>query len=369
MFEGDEDINIVTDDAPIGGILATQLPSLALTPRCDSGFASGSLVSSLVSSPQPQLTNPMCTPPVQYQRQESGFSEAIVEPFEQLNIAPVPKPSSPKHEKLQAPTPYFAEYYEPDSDGDCQLHLAIASGFVEVVFALIRMAPHPSYLDIQNNELYAPLHIAVLMNQPGMVRRLVVAGATSEIRDLEGNTPLHLAAKRGYLECAEALLRSVSNQELREAAVTADSVQCQSVIDLKNYHGEHCVHLATFGQHTNFLRLLSWNGADMNATEGRSGKTALHYAVNKRDLNLVGFLATGCRVNLNVRDWSGRTPLQCALINGDQDIVAILAAIPGCDTTPEDIMEDLDEDIEDDEFSRESWGDIEVNGIPVESTA
>jgi len=368
MFEEEE---IVTDDAPVGGIIATQLPSLSLPPRCDSGFASGSLQGSLVASPQQQLTNPMCTPAVQYHRQESGFCEAIVDNFEQLNIsiAPVPEPSPQKHEKVQAPTPYFAEYYEPDSDGDCQLHLAIASGFVEVVFALIRMAPHPSYLDIQNNELYAPLHIAVLMNQPGMVRRLVVAGATSEIRDLEGNTPLHLAAKRGYLECAEALLRSVSNQELRDAAVTADSVQCQSVIDLKNYHGEHCVHLATFGQHTNFLRLLSWNGADMNATEGRSGKTALHYAVNKRDLNLVGFLATGCRVNLNVRDWSGRTPLQCALINGDQDIVAILAAIPGCDTTPEDTMEDLDEEIEDEEFGRDSWGDIEVNGIPVESTA
>ena len=92
----------------------------------------------------------------------------------------------------------WQEYYEQDEDGDVQLHLAIASGYVEVVNALVRMAPHPYYLSIQNNASYAPLHIAILQNQPAIVRRLVVAGARLDVRDKDGNTPLHTAASRGY---------------------------------------------------------------------------------------------------------------------------------------------------------------------------
>jgi len=99
-----------------------------------------------------------------------------------------------------------------------------------------------------------------------------------------------------------------------------------------------------------FIRFLCWSGADMNATEGRSGKTALHYAVNKRQEPLVQLLATprmagGCEVEMNIRDWAGRTPLQCARINGDDVIIALLASL-GADTTieSEDSNEELEEE-------------------------
>jgi ankyrin repeat protein len=236
-------------------------------------------------------------------------------------------------------------------------------------------------LDIQNNELYAPLHIAVLMDQPAMVRRLVVAGATTDIRDTEGNTPLHLAAKRGYLRCAEALLGSISVEEMKEAAIAAafhPGRQLRAVLDLKNYHGEHSVHLATFGHHLDFIRFLSWMEADLNAAEGRSGKTALHYAVNRRSLELVRLLAAsrdagGCGVRLNEQDWAGRTAFQCACINGDSEIAALLASIPGCDTAAVlGSSGDSDEDFEfdTDEEVGADFLDIEVNGVRVvESTA
>ena len=47
----------------------------------------------------------------------------------------------------------WREYYEPDDDGDVQLHLAIASGYLEVVDSLIRMAPTNDFLSIQNNQV------------------------------------------------------------------------------------------------------------------------------------------------------------------------------------------------------------------------
>eukprot|EP00091_Calanus_sinicus_P001694 TRINITY_DN1170_c0_g1_i4.p1 TRINITY_DN1170_c0_g1~~TRINITY_DN1170_c0_g1_i4.p1 ORF type:complete len:394 (-),score=60.75 TRINITY_DN1170_c0_g1_i4:239-1420(-) len=385
MFQNNME-RIVSDDA----VASQRLPSVDLKDlsspsksgfvdsRCDSGFNSGlssGLNSGLVHPYNNQLSElkvPTTSHP-KFDRLDSGYDCGISSDFESLTL------KSPIHQNRSGDSPTqikpqqqnnedFRQLYEADKDGDCQLHLAIASGFTEVVFALIRMAPHPAYLDIQNNELYAPLHIAVLMNQPNMVRRLVVAGATNDIRDQEGNTPLHLASKRGYLECAEALLRSISVEELKDASVVSSDVHnnLRSILDLKNYHGEHSIHLATFGQHYNFIRFLSWSGADMNATEGRSGKTALHYAVNKRDLNLVGLLSSqkslgGCEVYLNHRDWAGRTPIQCATINGDLDIVTLLKSLPNCDSA----QWESDEDFEFDTDEAEDEVDITYNDIEV----
>ena len=321
----------------------------------DSGCMSGGNLSSL-GSPNHSLG----VHPRDYQRLDSGICVSMTEG---MKISE-PDFKDPKVESkvTMSPQAKVLEYYDADSDGDCQLHLAVAEGVMEVVFALIRMAPHPAYLDIQNNELYAPLHLAVLVNQPRMVRRLVVAGATTDIRDREGNTPLHLAARRGLRECASALLTPISRDELREAQVSVGFSQTQlhAALNLKNYNGEHCVHLATAGQHYAFLQYLQLQQGDLNAVEGRSGKTALHYAVNMRDEALVRRLVD-CGLRVNARDWSGRTALQCAHINGDEGIARFLASVPGCDTAVDD-SSDEDFEFDTDEETVAEFNDIEVNG-------
>ena len=235
----------------------------------------------------------------------------------------------------------WQEYYEQDEDGDVQLHLAIASGYVEVVHALIRMAPHPDYLSIQNNAMYAPLHIAVLQNQPAVARRLVIAGARLDIRDHEGNTPLHLAARRGNLECGEALLNPVSVQETQEVELHTN-LYAQlpiNIIDMRNHAGEHPVHLATMGGHVHFLRFLCWNNADMNIPAGRAGRSALHFAVGAKNMAAIQCLIeprpSGCGVNANQPDWYGRSAYQLALLNGSEEIANFLALhVAGIDITP-----------------------------------
>lgn len=55
---------------------------------------------------------------------------------------------------------------------------------------------------------YPALHDAVRACDADKVRKLIKAGANVNEKDYNGDTPLHLAARRGYLSCVKALLKS-----------------------------------------------------------------------------------------------------------------------------------------------------------------
>ena len=82
--------------------------------------------------------------------------------------------------------------------------------------------------------------------------------------------------------------------------------------------GQTCVHVAAINGHVKFLQQLDWYGADMNAREGTSGYTALHYAVANNDVNVVCYLLTECkRAQPDVMTYGGREPLEVGYnING-----------------------------------------------------
>lgn len=301
----------------------------------DSGISNtSSEVLRLSSAP----TSPMSSEPVvkmphgdNNQMQDSGICGDL------LNRLTLGSSSEdPKHLNSSLEQP-IREFYEPDEDGDVQLHLVVVAGLADVFEALVRMAPSPQLLSLQNNQGYTPLHLAVLQNQPAFVRRLVVAGAKLNLRDSEGNSPLHLSARRGYVECAEALLKPLSVHETigngsNVLVANRDEIADEeSIIDQRNYQGEHCVHLAAMGGHIAFLQFLSWNGADLNALEGRGGRSALHLAVGAKNLPLVQCLAepkpaSGLAINTDLVDWYGRTAYHLSLLNKQQEIALYLAS-------------------------------------------
>ncbi|KAL0267461.1 UNVERIFIED_CONTAM: hypothetical protein PYX00_009721 [Menopon gallinae] len=269
----------------------------------------------------------------------SGFSES--NSYEQ-NLKNKPKPS----ESTVCPAPQPWElYFRQDDDGDTQLHIAIIQGFIEVVFSLIRMAPHPRFLDILNDVVQSPLHLAVLTHQSRIVRQLIVSGASVERRDRHGNTPLHLACEIGDFECVKALTESIAVLEVANAGLLYSGCTQQVPQDFeeRNYEGETCLHLSAYGGHLDILRHLIWFGADVNAREGKSGRTILHHAVETRNTKLLRFLLDECPIGPNglridTPDYAGHTAYQLACVIDPR--IARELVDRGANFQVEDISED-----------------------------
>ncbi len=119
-----------------------------------------------------------------------------------------------------------------------KLHLAIIHGAAEV-YNIIQLAASPCCLDVQNYRYrQSPLHLAALTGQAMVARKLLAWGATVDLRDHRGDTPLHIACRQGSLDCVKVLTTPLEYQEVRH---TPYSVPCQRVpqdMSLMNYNGE-----------------------------------------------------------------------------------------------------------------------------------
>lgn len=75
--------------------------------------------------------------------------------------------------------------------------------------------------------------------------------------------------------------------------------------------GQTCVHVAALNGHIDVLRHLVCCGADINAREGRGGYTALHYAVQRRDDDMIFFLLTECsKIDPRVETYGRKSVLE-----------------------------------------------------------
>ncbi|XP_017774370.1 PREDICTED: NF-kappa-B inhibitor cactus [Nicrophorus vespilloides] len=217
--------------------------------------------------------------------------------------------------RINAETISWEKLYQQDEEGDTHLHNAILKGVLDQALAVIRVAPHPFLLDTLNDDAQSPLHLAVATGQWKIARWLIVAGARPSPRNICGDSPLHLAARNGDLDCCRAITDPVQQQERDLLGLRYPPSPYQYCeFDQWNYDGQTCVHLAALNGHVDVLRHLVWYGADINARDGCSGYTALHYAMQRNDEKLVRFLLTECKkLNVHAVTYGGRSALQLGI--------------------------------------------------------
>ncbi|XP_007537455.2 NF-kappa-B inhibitor epsilon [Erinaceus europaeus] len=286
------------------------------------------------------------------ERADSTYgSSSLTEPLPLLGgpdtraQAPAGGPLSPQ--QLEALT-YISE------DGDTLIHLAVIHEAPAVLLCCLALLPQ-EVLDIQNNLYQTALHLAVHLNQPGAVQALVLKGASRVLQDRHGDTALHVACQRQHLACARCLLEGLPEPG-RGPPHSLD-------LQLQNWQGLSCLHIATLQRNRSLIELLLQNGADIDAQEGTSGKTALHLAVETQERGLVQFLLqAGARVD--ARMLNGCTPLHLAAGRGLGGISSTLCEA-GADSLLRNVEDETPQDLAEDPLALLPFDDLKISGKPL----
>ena len=165
----------------------------------------------------------------------------------------------------------------------------------------------------------APLVIAVLQ-----------AGANTDHRDPNQQTPLHVSAAKGSEAACRVLIEHRANVNAQDqyGKTPLDMAHKEEVkAVLRQHGGKHTLLVAAEKGMVQDVAELIKGGADVNQTD--SGKhTALHHAAANGHTATVDALIQG-RADVNAVNKYGGTPLDLAKVSGKTEVARLLEAAGG----------------------------------------
>lgn len=123
-------------------------------------------------------------------------------------------------ELMQLLHEYGAQVVTADRDGNSLLHVAIASQSSDVLLLLLDLvsadpSSSSSLLNDYNSDGETPLHLAVKTGYVDAVRALLRYGAATDVEDSLGRTPLVLSIMENQVECVQLLQTASKESETR----------------------------------------------------------------------------------------------------------------------------------------------------------
>ncbi|RLN95824.1 hypothetical protein BBJ28_00000721 [Nothophytophthora sp. Chile5] len=162
-----------------------------------------------------------------------------------------------------------------DTEGYTPLVYATSNGFVEIVQCLLEAGASPDLTDFFGR---SPLHFALLYDQPkaqeSMVQLLVLYETDVNARDTDGDVPLHVSCQTDARLSSTRLL------------LTNGAVLCANAL------GNHPTHIAASHGAVATLQLLVEYGGDLNL-KNYDGKTPLGMARMSDQPAIVQYIADG----------------------------------------------------------------------------
>jgi ankyrin repeat protein len=183
---------------------------------------------------------------------------------------------------------------------------AIQKGDIITVKALIAAGAN---VNAENKSGETPLHIAAVRGYQEITSLLIVEGADVNAIDKRKLTPLHAAAWSGYNETVSLLIANCSEiNAIGENGITPLHVSALSGshktmtllinegadINAKNKDGMTPLHAAALTGQKEAVQLLIYKGADINA-KNNEGLTALQIASQKGHQSIVELLRKGAQ--------------------------------------------------------------------------
>uniref|UniRef100_A0A8C9P5R9 Ankyrin repeat domain-containing protein 27 n=1 Tax=Spermophilus dauricus TaxID=99837 RepID=A0A8C9P5R9_SPEDA len=182
---------------------------------------------------------------------------------------------------------------------------------------LARIPTNGLGVNVTNLDGSSPLHVAALHGRVDLIPLLLKHGANAGARNANQAVPLHLACQKGHFQVVKYLLDSNVKP------------------NKKDISGNTPLIYACSSGHHEVAALLLQHGASINATNNK-GNTALHEAVIEKHVFVVELLLLhGASVHiLNKRQC---TAIDCAEQNSK--IMELLQVVPSCVASLDDVAE------------------------------
>ncbi|CAB0043472.1 unnamed protein product [Trichogramma brassicae] len=175
----------------------------------------------------------------------------------------------------------------------------------------------PVQLDVQDKKGDTPLHLALKKYNKKMAVLLLKYGASPNLTNEDGRTPLHIVCSDCWDDLARTFLKTI------------DDMQQTVEVDARDKKGWTPLHVALVHGDIAIAELLLKRGADQNSAD-MEGLTPLHIICKRYDDDYVAktFFEINQKLEQTVQvdalDKKNRTPLQYAVTNSLPNVVDVI---------------------------------------------
>uniref|UniRef100_A0AAY4AEH7 non-specific serine/threonine protein kinase n=1 Tax=Denticeps clupeoides TaxID=299321 RepID=A0AAY4AEH7_9TELE len=229
-----------------------------------------------------------------------------------------------------------ASINEVDAQGRTPTHIACQHSQEHVLRVLLSRGAD---VHVRGKDDWTALHLAAWQGHLGIVKLLVKqAGANPDGQTSDGQTPLHLASRRGQYRVARILVELGADVHLNadglqaplhaaaETGHTSTSrllVRHGADIHSRNAQGLTAIHLAAKKGHVPTVRMLLEEGADPRSTS-QALHTPCHLAAEGGHIDVLKELLARWPEAVHAQDEHGLTPLHLAVKGGYTDVICLL---------------------------------------------
>ncbi|RDD43877.1 Transient receptor potential cation channel subfamily A member 1 [Trichoplax sp. H2] len=197
-----------------------------------------------------------------------------------------------------------------DLNGGTLLHEAGKCGFPNICHILLKH--NNALINIQDNDLLSPLHVACRLGMEEVCRLLLEFDADITMSSADGSFALHYAAASGNITVIQSLLS--------QARKLGRNVENE--VQMRDCEGQTPLHRAIQNWRFQAVEELIENGAKVMDVE-KNGRTSLHIACASGCNEIVSILISKGS-NVNATDSQRKTPLHYAAMLGQTTICETL---------------------------------------------
>ena len=193
--------------------------------------------------------------------------------------------------------------WKSDYNGDYLVHIAARTGKTNVMTVLGRVGQ--ADMNVRNNDGQTPLHISSKIGDDAMVRVLQNFNANADVIDKKERTALHVAAEYGHTVIVEILVEKF-----------------RANVHMRTKDGSTLMHLAAEHGYADTVLAFIKRGVPLHMPN-KSGTLCLHAAAANGHVKVVKTLIKkGSPVDVRTKD--GYTALHLAVLNGQPEIIQVL---------------------------------------------